>query len=69
MTQNLSEAYDQYLGSDEESEAFKEWHQENADDLDLEPLDDDSWHDLISEFRDTQEWTDLFLDWTANNLK
>lgn len=62
----MNHSYDDYLGSDEENQAFLEWYEDNVTDLNLEELNDESHNDLIDEFRDTQTWTDKFLDWEAS---
>lgn len=66
MLRSYQDFYDYYLGSDHEDTMFKNWYEESAEDLDLEELTDESYHDLMAEFRDTQAWTDYFLDWKAD---
>lgn len=52
---------DMYLGSDAEYRSFEKWYADHRKSPGFDP--DDSETDLLCSFRDTQSWTDSFLDW------
>jgi hypothetical protein len=50
-----------YVGSADERKNFDKWYDEQNDEGRIDP--DTSETDLMNDYRDTQEWTDRFLDW------
>jgi len=50
-----------YLGTGDERKNFETWHDDQRKQGKIDP--DDSETDLLNNYRDTQAWTDSFLDW------
>jgi hypothetical protein len=50
-----------YVGSGDEHKNFQKWYDDRNDEGRIDP--DRAEEDLLDEYRDTQVWTDSFLDW------
>lgn len=52
---------DDYIGSSAERTNFQQWYDDRYAEGRINP--DYSEADLLDDYRDTQSWTDSFLDW------
>ena len=50
-----------YLGTGDERNNFEKWYDDKRKDGQIDS--DDSETDLLNDYRDTQAWTDSFLEW------